>query len=488
MKLSQLLRGVSVRECHADMEMEISGVSYDSRKTAAGDLFVAMTGYETDGHKFIPMARDKGAACVLCQERPQGEGPYVLVEDSRLALAQVGRAWYGDPAASMKMVGVTGTNGKTTTTYLLKDILEQAAGAKVGLIGTNQNMIGSEVIPTERTTPESFELQGLLRRMADAGCTHVVMEVSSHALYLKRVEGIRFAVGIFTNLTQDHLDFHKTMENYCDAKALLFTRCDVGVYNADDPWAPRLMEEATCRKVSVGEHGDVPVDLAARNIVLTAEGVSFDAVTAEESVPVHVGIPGGFMVYNTLGVLAAARALGVSLEDSAGVLRHSAHVKGRVEVVPTPGDYTMLIDYAHTPDALENVLSAARGFAKGRVVALFGCGGDRDRTKRPKMGRIAADMADFVIVTSDNPRTEEPEAIIREILAGMEGTATPYAVVPNRIEAIRYAMDHAQPGDVIILAGKGHETYQIIGREKRHLDERGVVADYVRELQQKERT
>lgn len=488
MKLSQLLRGVSVRECHADMEMEISGVSYDSRKTAAGDLFVAMTGYETDGHKFIPMARDKGAACVLCQERPQGEGPYVLVEDSRLALAQVGRAWYGDPAASMKMVGVTGTNGKTTTTYLLKDILEQAAGAKVGLIGTNQNMIGSEVIPTERTTPESFELQGLLRRMADAGCTHVVMEVSSHALYLKRVEGIRFAVGIFTNLTQDHLDFHKTMENYCDAKALLFTRCDVGVYNADDPWAPRLMEEATCRKVSVGEHGDVPVDLAARNIVLTAEGVSFDAVTAEESVPVHVGIPGGFMVYNTLGVLAAARALGVSLEDSAGVLRHSAHVKGRVEVVPTLGDYTMLIDYAHTPDALENVLSAARGFAKGRVVALFGCGGDRDRTKRPKMGRIAADMADFVIVTSDNPRTEEPEAIIREILAGMEGTATPYAVVPNRIEAIRYAMDHAQPGDVIILAGKGHETYQIIGHEKRHLDEREVVADYVRELQQKERT
>ena len=488
MKLSQLLRGVPVRECHADMEMEISGVSYDSRKTAAGDLFVAMTGYETDGHKFIPMAREKGAACVLCQERPQGEGPYVLVEDSRLALAQVGRAWYGDPAASMKMVGVTGTNGKTTTTYLLKDILEQAAGAKVGLIGTNQNMIGSEVIPTERTTPESFELQGLLRRMADAGCTHVVMEVSSHALYLKRVEGIRFAVGIFTNLTQDHLDFHKTMENYCDAKALLFTRCDVGVYNADDPWAPRLMAEATCRKVSVGEHGDAPVDLAARNIVLTAEGVSFDAVTAEESVPVHVGIPGGFMVYNTLGVLAAARALGVSLGESARVLRHSAHVKGRVEVVPTPGDYTMLIDYAHTPDALENVLSAARGFAKGRVVALFGCGGDRDRTKRPKMGRIAADMADFVIVTSDNPRTEEPEAIIREILAGMEGTATPYAVVPNRIEAIRYAMDHAQPGDVIILAGKGHETYQIIGHEKRHLDEREVVADYVRELQQKERT
>ena len=479
MKLSQLLRGIPVRECHADQEMEISGVSYDSRKTAAGDLFIAMTGYETDGHKFIPMAREKGAVCVLCQERPQEEMPYVLVEDSRLALAQVGRTWYGDPAASMKMVGVTGTNGKTTTTYLLKDILEQAAGAKVGLIGTNQNMIGSEVLPTERTTPESFELQGLLRRMADGGCTHVVMEVSSHALYLKRVEGIRFAVGIFTNLTQDHLDFHKTMENYCDAKALLFTRCDVGVYNADDPWAPRLMAEATCRKVSVGEHGDAPVDLAARNIDLTAEGVSFDAVTAEESVPIHVGIPGGFMVYNTLGVLAAARALGVSLEDSARVLRHSAHVKGRVEVVPTPGDYTMLIDYAHTPDALENVLSAARGFAKGRVVALFGCGGDRDRTKRPKMGRIAAALADFVIVTSDNPRTEDPGAIIAEILPGLADSATPYVVVENRVEAIHYAIDHAQSGDVIVLAGKGHEDYQEINHVKHHLDEREVVAEYL---------
>lgn len=485
MKLSQLLRGIQVRESSADMEMEISGVSYDSRKTAPGDLFVAMAGYETDGHKFIPMAREKGAVCVLCQEKPQGEGPYVLVEDSRLALAQVGQNWYGDPAASMKMIGVTGTNGKTTTTYLLKDILEQAAGAKVGLIGTNQNMIGSEVLPTERTTPESFELQGLLRRMADGGCTHVVMEVSSHALYLKRVEGIHFAVGIFTNLTQDHLDFHKTMENYCDAKAMLFTRCDVGVYNRDDPWAQRLMDGATCRRVSIGEH---EADLAARNIQLDAEGVSFDAVTAEETVPVHVGIPGGFMVYNTLGVLAAAQALGVSLGDSAHILLHSAHVKGRVEVVPTPGDYTMLIDYAHTPDALENVLTSARGFAKGRVVALFGCGGDRDRTKRPKMGRIAAKLADFVIVTSDNPRTEDPEAIIEEILTGMADTNTPYAVVANRVEAIHYAMDHARSGDVIILAGKGHETYQIIGHEKRHLDEREVVADYIHALQQKERT
>ena len=349
MTLRELLAGVAVREAEADLDLEISGVSYDSRKTRPGDLFVAMTGYATDGHKFIPMAREKGAACVLCQEKPEGEGPWVLVEDSRAALAQVGRNWYGDPAASMTMVGVTGTNGKTTTTYLLKDILEQAAGAKVGLIGTNQNMIGGEILPTERTTPESFELQGLLRRMADEGCTHVVMEVSSHALYLKRVAGILFAVGIFTNLTQDHLDFHGTMENYCDAKALLFRVCDVGVCNGDDPWAGRLMASATCRQVFFGQGADRSLDLRAENVRLDEAGVSFDAVAAGEAVPVRVEIPGGFMVYNTLGVLAAARELGVPLADSARVLSHSAHVKGRVEPVPVPGDYTVLIDYAHTP-------------------------------------------------------------------------------------------------------------------------------------------
>ena len=482
MILSELLRGVDILESTAALTTEITGVSYDSRKTAPGDLFVAMTGYETDGHRFIPMALERGAACVLCQQKPAADIPYVLTDDSRAALAQVGRNWYGNPAGQMTLAGVTGTNGKTTTTYLLKDILEQCLGAKVGLIGTNQNMIGGEVLPTERTTPESFELQGLFRRMADAGCTHVVMEVSSHALFLKRVGGVRFAVGVFTNLTQDHLDFHGTMENYCDAKALLFRQCDAGVYNADDPWAERVMADASCRKISIGEHSAA---LTARNIQLSAEGVSFDAVENGAATPVHVGIPGGFMVYNTLGVLAAAEALGVSLADSARVLGHSAHVKGRVEVVPTPGDYTMLIDYAHTPDALENVLNAARGFARGRVVALFGCGGDRDRTKRPLMGAIAARLADFVIVTSDNPRTEEPGGIIRDILTGMKGTDTEYVVVENRVEAIHYAIDHARPGDVIILAGKGHETYQIIGREKRHLDEREVVAEYL--SQRKER-
>ena len=478
MKLGELLHNIPILETNADLEQEITGVSYDSRHTSPGDLFIALEGYETDGHRFIPMAREKGAACVLCQKAPQDGGPYVRTGDSRGALAQAGRNWFGDPAGEMTMVGVTGTNGKTTTTYLLKDVLEKAAGAKVGLIGTNQNMVGDEVLHTERTTPESFELQALFRRMADAGCTHVVMEVSSHALCLQRVAGIRFAAGLFTNLSQDHLDFHGSMEDYCGAKALLFRQCEKGVYNADDPWADRVTRDAPCPLSSFGEKAG---ELRGENIRLAVDGVDFDACRDGETVPVRVNIPGGFTVYNALGVMAAARELGVSLADSARVLRQSAGVKGRVEVVPVPGEYTVLVDYAVTPDAIENVLATVRDFAKGRVVILFGCGGDRDRGKRPKMGRIAARMADFVVVTSDNPRTEVPGDIIADILPGLEGTETPYVVVEDRVEAIRYALDHARKDDVIILAGKGHETYQIVGHEKRHLDEREVVAAYIAE-------
>ena len=464
MKLGELLHNIPILETNADLEQEITGVSYDSRHTSPGDLFIALEGYETDGHRFIPMAREKGAACVLCQKTPQDGGPYVRTGDSRGALAQTGRNWFGDPAGEMTMVGVTGTNGKTTTTYLLKDVLEKAAGAKVGLIGTNQNMVGDEVLHTER--------------MADAGCTHVVMEVSSHALCLQRVAGIRFAAGLFTNLSQDHLDFHGSMEDYCGAKALLFRQCEKGVYNADDPWADRVTRDAPCPLSSFGEKAG---ELRGENIRLAVDGVDFDACRDGETVPVRVNIPGGFTVYNALGVMAAARELGVPLADSARVLRQSAGVKGRVEVVPVPGEYTVLIDYAVTPDAIENVLATVRDFAKGRVVILFGCGGDRDRGKRPKMGRIAAQMADFVVVTSDNPRTEVPGDIIADILPGLEGTETPYVVVEDRVEAIRYALDHARKDDVIILAGKGHETYQIVGHEKRHLDEREVVAAYIAE-------
>lgn len=476
MKLKDLLSGIDILESNADLDLDISGVSYDSRQTRPGDLFVAITGYETDGHRYIPMAQKNGAVCTLCQQKPGAAIPCILVPDSRSALARLGQNWFGDPAASMTMIGVTGTNGKTTTTYLLKDILEQCLHAKVGLIGSNQNMIGDEVLHTERTTPESFELQALFRSMADAGCTHVVMEVSSHALYLKRVAGIHFDVSLFTNLSQDHLDFHKTMENYCDAKALIFRQSKTGIYNADDPWAKRVTKAAPCPLLSFGRANG---DLTAQNIRLSVGGVDFDASCEEEHVPIHVSIPGEFMVYNALGVLAAAKSLGIPLSSSAQVLAKSAGVKGRVEVVPVPWDYTVLIDYAVTPDAIENVLNTVRGFAKGRVVILFGCGGDRDRGKRPKMGKIAAQLADFVIVTSDNPRTEDPDFIISEILPGLEGTATPYVVEADRVKAIHYALDHAQTDDVIILAGKGHETYQIIGHEKRHLDEREVVADYI---------
>ena len=475
MKLRELLSGVEVLEWHAPEELEIGGVSYDSRETAPGDLFVAMTGYAADGHDFIPMARGKGAVCILCERAPEDAQPWVKVAHSRRALAQLSANWFSHPAEEMTMIGVTGTNGKTTTTYLLKEVLEREAGAAVGLIGTNQILIGTEVLEAERTTPESFELHRLFRKMREAGCTYVVMEVSSHALFLDRVYGIPFEVGIFTNLTQDHLDFHKTMEAYCDAKARLFSMCRVGVVNGDDPWHKRLLEHAACQVLTYAEQA--PADLRAENVSLSAAGVAFDAVTKSERQAIFVGIPGGFMVYNTLDVLAAALALGIPLKDSAAALRQSRHVKGRVEVVPLPGaEYTVLIDYAHTPDAVENVLRSVRGFAKGRVVALLGCGGDRDKTKRPKMGAAAAALADLVIVTSDNPRTEDPRGIIQDILAGMYRSQTPHIVVEDRAAAIVYAMDQAQKDDVIVLMGKGHETYQIVGAEKRHLDEREIVA------------
>ena len=479
MKLKELLAGVEILSAAADLETEVTGVSYDSRQVQPGDLFVAMTGFAADGHRFIPQAMAAGAAAVLCQNPPEGEDvPWVQAADSRRALAVAGGNFFGHPSRDMTMVGVTGTNGKTTTTYLLKAILE-SRGEKVGLIGTNQNMIGEEVLPTERTTPESFELQKLFARMRDAGCTYVVMEVSSHALALDRVYGVRYAVGVFTNLTQDHLDFHKTMEAYCDAKALLFQNCGAGVVNAADPWTPRLLKNAGCEVLTFSSSG--PADLRGEDAVLAADHVAFTAVRGEERVPVRVNIPGRFMIDNALDVLGAALALGIPLAESAAVREKVPHVKGRVEVAPTPGkDYTILIDYAHSPDSLANVLTTVKGFAKGRTIALFGCGGDRDKAKRPQMGRIAAETADFVIVTTDNPRTERPADIIADILPGLEGSATPYQVVEDRVEAIHWAMDHAETGDVIVLCGKGHETYQEVNHEKHHMDEREIVAEYLR--------
>ena len=481
MKLKELLRGLEILESNADFEMNIEAVAYDSRKVTPGSLFVAITGFASDGNRFIPMALEKGAAVVVTAKKPESDIPYVLVTSDRYALAMIGTNFYGHPAESMTMIGVTGTNGKTSVTLLLKHVLEKAQGAKVGLIGTMENLVGDEVIPTERTTPESFELQALFARMRDAGCTHVVMEVSSHALTLDRVGGVHFDVAAFTNLTEDHLDFHKTMDAYCDAKAELFARCGKAVINADDPYAPRMMEKATCPVTTYSLHGGA---LCAKNLELHAEGISFDAVSEAETAAVRLGIPGKFTVYNALAVLGIADALGISMEDAAAALATAKGVKGRIEVVPTPTTpYSVLIDYAHTPDGLENVLTSVKDFCKGRVIAVFGCGGDRDPIKRPIMGRIGVTESDFAIITSDNPRTEDPMAIIEDILKGVSEEQGDYIVVPERRNAIRYAMDIAKKDDIIILAGKGHETYQEINGVKHHLDEREEVAAHLQELE-----
>lgn len=477
MKLQAILQGLEPLEVHADLSREITGICYDSRAVKPGNLFVAICGYDTDGHKYIPMALEKGAACVLCEKAP-AEGEYVLLSDTRRGLALAGANWYGNPAGEMTMIGITGTNGKTTTTYLVKHILEDCLGAKVGLVGTIQNMIGDEVLHTERTTPESLELQALFRHMADAGCTHVVMEVSSHALCLHRVDGVTFDVGVFTNLTQDHLDFHKTMEEYCRAKAMLFARSKVGAVNVDDPWAKEILAHATCPVITYSAKGQAALE--ATDIRLEPHHVAFTAHYQGTETACTLGIPGAFSVYNALSALSAALALGIAPEQAAASLATARGVKGRAEVVPTPGkDYTVLIDYSHTPDSLENILKTVREFARGRVIAVFGCGGDRDPIKRPIMGKIAADLADLVVVTSDNPRTEDPMAIIDQILVGIPKDQTPTTVIENRRQAIRWAMDNAQAGDVIVLAGKGHETYQEIGHEKFHLDEREEVAAHL---------
>ena len=478
MKLSQLLENVQILNTNVDLNAEITSVVYDSRKVTPGCLFVAITGFATDGNKYIPMAMEKGAAAVVTAKQPEGDVPYILVTSDRLALAQIGANYYGHPGKAMKLIGVTGTNGKTSSTLLLKHILEQVLGAKVGLMGTMHNMIGDQILPTERTTPESFELQALLAQMRDAGCSYVIMEVSSHAIALERIGTLQYEVAAFTNLTEDHLDFHKTMENYCHTKAQLFSRCEKAVGNMDDEWFTRLCGGAKCDLLTVS--AKQTADLYAKDEELLSDGVSFTAVTGNGEVAVKLPIPGKFTVYNALTVLGMALQLGITLQDAAKALETAQGVKGRVEVVPTPGKpYTVLIDYAHTPDGLENVLSSVKGFCKGRLIAVFGCGGDRDPIKRPIMGRIGAEIADIAIITSDNPRTEDPDGIIRDIVKGIDPQRKNYEVIENRVQAIHHALDIAEKNDIIVLAGKGHETYQEIHGVKHHLDEREVVSAYL---------
>lgn len=476
MKLRELIKNLSIIEMNADAELEISGVSYDSRKTEKGDMFVAIRGFEADGHKFIPKAVENGAAVILCEEKPSCDIPYVLVSDSRYGLAIVSRDFFGDPASEMTMIGITGTSGKTSSSYLIKHMLESKLDAKVGLIGTNGNMIGDEFLHTEHTTPESYELHKLFRHMADSGCTHVVMEVSSHSLTLERVAGIHFDVALYTNLSQDHLDFHGTMEEYAAAKRKLFSMCSLGCFNLDDAWADFMRDDASCRTMTFSTEKN-EADLVAKDIRLTADGVRFASVSGDEISITKLGIPGMFSVYNALGTMSVGLALGLSLADCSDAMSSAKGVKGRLEIVPTGRDFSVVIDYSHKPDALEKVLKTLKPVTRGRLIALFGCGGDRDKLKRPIMGRIAADNADLVVVTSDNPRTEDPDEIIREIVAGMKDKRTPTKVICDRREAIAWAIDNAAPGDVLLLAGKGHEDYQVVGHEKHHMDEREIVSD-----------
>ncbi len=478
MKLAQLIKNIEVIDCTADADLEISGISYDSRHTQPGDLFVAIKGFETDGHRYIPKAMERGAAAVLCEDAPQDGIPYVRIRDCRYGLAIVSRDFFGNPSKEMKIVGFTGTSGKTSSTHLLKHVLESQCGAKVGLIGTNGNMIGAELLHTEHTTPESYELHRLFRQMADAGCSHVVMEVSSHSLTLERVAGICFDVAVYTNLSQDHLDLHGTMEEYAAAKKKLFSQCKTACINADDDWAAFMAEGVTCPILRYSARNN-DADLIAKDIRLNASGVRFAAVLGNDLALTRLEIPGMFSVYNALSVMAAGVGLGLRIDQCAQGLNTAAGVKGRMESVPTDGDYHIIIDYSHKPDALEKALKTLKPVTKGRLVALFGCGGDRDRGKRPVMGSIAARNADFVIVTSDNPRTENPMDIINEILPGLKEGRAASKVICDRREAICWAIDNAAPGDVILLAGKGHEDYQVVGHEKHHMDEREIVAEHL---------
>ncbi len=473
MRLRELLEGMEVISQTISPDTEITHVCVDSRATQKGSLFVAVPGNRCDGGHYARQAVDRGAVCVVCQSELPPDLPWVKVRDARLALSQLACRWYGHPSRQLTMLGVTGTNGKTTVAYLLRHIL-QRTGMKTGLIGTVQNIVGEQTLPAQRTTPDALQIQQLLSAMTKNGCSHAVMEVSSHALDQHRAEGIDFAVGIFTNLTEDHLDYHGTMGCYCDAKAKLFQMSRMGVCNADDPWTERLLAGASCPSVYYGIHN--PAEVWAEDIFLHSRSVDFTVCTARTRTPVHLGVPGRFSVYNALGAIAACGELGIPPEECAAALATFPGVAGRMEVVPTPGKpYTLLIDYAHTPDALENVLKTVRGFAQNRVIAVFGCGGDREREKRPLMGHIAGKLADLTIITSDNPRTEEPMAIIRDILPGIAGAEDKYIVEPDRRGAIALAMGRAAAGDVIVLCGKGHETYQEIGDKTIPMDEREIV-------------
>ncbi len=482
--LTDLLQGVSYQKHCILQGLMITGIQYDSRKVELGNLFVAVKGFETDGHQYIRQALDNGAIAIMISDEAycSNEYPWILVEDSRLALAQISSAFYGNPSEKMTLIGVTGTNGKTTVTNLICSIIE-AQGEKTGLIGTIHNRIGDRVLEGSRTTPESLDLQRMFAEMVEEGIRYAVMEVSSHALELQRVACCDFDMAVFTNLTQDHLDYHETMENYCKAKTLLF--CTLGakgekaglqktaIINIDDAWSNHFMVASNAPVITYGIHKDA--SWKAEDVQVTSNGVSYIV----DDMPVHLQLNGNFNVYNSLAALAVGEALGFPVSEVIKALEQVAGIAGRFQKVDSDKAFAVIVDYAHTPDGLENVISTAKAFAEGKVITVFGCGGDRDRTKRPLMGEVAARLSNYCVVTSDNPRTEDPKQIIADILPGMQEhmTEAAYHVEVDRKKAIAYAIAMAQSGDVVLLAGKGHENYQDIDGVKHHFDDYEIAVE-----------
>lgn len=484
MKLQEILKGVDTVSSKGDLDIEINGITYDSRKIKKGDLFICISGYTHDGHIYINEALQKGAAAFIVEKDADidGTAAVVRVQSSRSAMPVLASNFYRNPAEKLRLIGITGTNGKTTATYLIRSILE-ANKQKTGLLGTISTQIGDKIYISSRTTPEALDIQRLFSEMADSDVDYVVMEVSSHSLELGRVLGLDFRIGIFTNLSQDHLDFHKTIENYRNAKKKLFFMTNgTNIINIDDEHGRIIYDEIKNRSIPVITYGiDNKADIMAKNIDITSNGVGFTFLTPEYEEDLRIRIPGKFSVYNALAAASAAYSEGISIDVIKEGLNKVDRVPGRSEIVKTDTPYTVIIDYAHTPDGLQNILTSMNQYAKGRIITLFGCGGDRDREKRPMMGCIAGTMSDYCIITSDNPRSEEPMSIIRQAEAGIKSTGCDYICIENRRDAIRHALSVAKPDDIILLAGKGHETYQVLKDRTIPFDERDIVKEFLRE-------
>ncbi len=476
MKLSTLLQGVKTLSAFEDVEIE--RVTDKIKDTKENTLFVCIDGNQFDGHKMAKQALQNGAVAVI-SERDLKINGQIKVQNTRKAYSQIASNFYDNPTKKLKLIGVTGTNGKTSTSFFIKNMLN-GMGYKCGLIGTIENDFGDGKLESTLTTPEPMELQKLFRNMVNNDCEYCVMEVSSQALAQKRVYGLEYEISILTNITVDHLDYHITMENYINSKLELLKNSKKAIMNIDDNNVKTALSRIECPVVTCSTV-DNKADYTAKNVICNESFVQYELVGINCIGRINVNLPGEFTVYNSLCASSALLELGFSIEDIANSTEKIKQVKGRAERVPVPRNFTVIIDYAHTPDGLENILKCIKGFSKGRIITVFGCGGDRDKSKRAEMGRIAGELSNMAVVTSDNPRTENPLLIINDILAGMDKTKSKLAIIENRRQAIEFALSKARRGDVVLLAGKGHETYQIIGNEKIHFDEREIIKEYFKE-------